>query len=468
MTRTIDLGLVGHDRPGTDGPDAPGPWRPRPAASPWAASRRPGWWPAAAVALVLALASGARPPAVEHAPRLTPVLTLPGGEAALTDTHLFVHRPDRPVNDGGSVTAYRLPDGVQVWRREVPTAVAVPVVAGVPLVVSVELADLAPGAAVAGAPTVTSTALDPDHGTPLWTREGGPAGEVAAGLIFFGQAGTANGDGAVMTAVDPRSGREVWRIPVDGRLDWDRDRLVSLSDGGELVTYDLATGRRLAGTGPADGAAGGQGGERPARPAGGTGYATPVILGSRVVVMDSAAGRLSAYDADTLAHLWTTTVPGADHRPRRCDELICLTSSGHIHALDPTTGQEAWPSAQAGAGSDRVPVGLPGGHLLLAETVLGSSSLIVETRTGRPVRELRGWTVSRRDAVRDDAAVPLLFRYDPNARTTWVGRLDLDSLQVAVLGPIGDNLPAWCTAADPYLLCHLQDSPGRMRLWHAG
>src|SRR5690606_6936890 len=244
--------------------------------------------------VVLALASGARPPAVEHAPRRTPVLTLPGGEAALTDTHLFVHRPDRPVRNGGSVTAYRLPDGVQVWQREVPSAVAVPVVAGVPVVVSVEYADLAPGAAVAGAPTVTSTALDPDYGTPLWTRAGGPAGEVAAGLIFFKRAAGAHGDGGLITAVDPRSGREVWRIRVDGRLDWDRDRLVSMSDDGVLVTYDLATGKRLAGTGPAAGAAGGQGAEQPARPAGATGYATPVILGSRVVVMDSAAGRLSA------------------------------------------------------------------------------------------------------------------------------------------------------------------------------
>src|SRR5690606_13914745 len=234
MTRTIDLGLVGHDRPGTDGPEAPGPWRPRLIASPWAASRRPGWWPAAAVALVLALASGARPPGVEYAPRLTPVLTLPGGEAVLTDAYLFVHRPDRPVRNGGSVTAYRLPDGVQVWQREVPSAVAVPVVAGVPVVGSVEYADLSPGAAVAGAPTVTSTALDPDYGTPLWTRAGGPAGEVAAGLIFFKRAAGAHGDGGLITAVDPRSGREVWRIRVDGRLDWDRDRLVSMSDDGEL------------------------------------------------------------------------------------------------------------------------------------------------------------------------------------------------------------------------------------------
>src|SRR5690606_40032501 len=122
--------------------------------------------------VVLALASGARPPAVEHAPRRTPVLSLPGGEAALTDTHLFVHRPDRPVNDGGSVTAYRLPDGVQVWRREVPTAVAVPVVAGVPLVVSVELADLAPGAAGAGGPPGPSPAPDPAHGPPPWPPRG--------------------------------------------------------------------------------------------------------------------------------------------------------------------------------------------------------------------------------------------------------------------------------------------------------
>ncbi|MFS8498631.1 MAG: PQQ-binding-like beta-propeller repeat protein [Micromonosporaceae bacterium] len=465
MTRTIDLGLVGHDPPGTDGPDPPDRWRPRlAAASPWAASRRPGWWPAAAVALALVLAGGARAPAAEPAPRLTPVLTVPGGQAVLTETYLFVHRPDRPANRGGSVTAYRLPDGVPAWRRKVPSAVTVPVVAGVPVVIALDVADPGPGGAVAGAPTITSTGLDPDRGTPLWTREGGPAGEAAAGLIFFEKA---RGDGEAVTAVDPRTGREVWSVPVEGRLAWDRDRLVSLSADGRMATYDLATGRRLADTGSPAGTAGGQA-VAPARPAGTTRRATPAVLGSQVVLTDPGAGRLSAYDADTLAHLWTTTVPGADHRPRRCDPLICLTSSGHIHALDPTTGQEAWPSLQSQAGSDWVPVGLPGGHLLLAETVLGASSLVVETRTGRLVRELPGWTVSRRDAVSAGTAAPLLFRYDPRARTTWVGRLDLDSLQMAVLDPIGDNLPAWCTVADPYLLCHLEDHPGQMRLWHAG
>lgn len=476
MTRTIDLGLVGTDQPKVNGAAPAGRWRhPSRALRPtgrWAAGRGPGWWPAAALAAVLVLTGATAPPAEHPAPTLVPLVTVPAGHATFAGNHLYVHRSDRPAGDGGTITAYRLTDGGRAWQRRLPSAVALTVPAGVPIVISANDDVPTPGAATSREATITSTALAPATGAPLWTRAGGPAGEVAGGVLFYDRAARAGGDRYLLTAVDPHNGRQVWRVPVRGRLDWDRDRLASLSVDGVLTTYDLATGTRLASTRVGQATAGSTGSAGPGRPGGGASLQPSlVMLGSLVALVDHLAGDLAAYDADTLAHEWTTAVPGTDHL-RRCDRLICQVSSGHVHALDPATGREAWPPVRADPSSDRVPVNLPGGgYLLLGETSVGSSSLVVEVATGRPVRELTGWTVSRRDS-RDGtgatAPAPLLFRFDRQAHVTWVGRLDPGSLQVAVLGPVGDTLSAWCTAGARHLVCHREDRPGRMQLWRTG
>ena len=422
-----------------------------------------------AVSAALTLASGAALPAAHPSTALVPVLTVPTGEAVITADRLYVHRTE-PFTDGsGTLTAYRLPDGTASWQRPV-RAVAFTVVAGVPITVAVGAAGSAADAAIVPS-RIISTALAPETGEPLWTREGGPAGEAAGGVLYLEQAAGPTGDETRVTAVDPRSGRQVWGAPVRGRLDWDRHRLVSLSTDGVLTTYDLGTGKQLASKRTAEAPGSRRDPGRPGRPAGGERVAalgTPVLLGPRVALVDYPTGELSAYDADTLAHLWSATMMGTHHL-RRCDPLICLTTSGHIHAVDPVTGREAWPPVQAGPSSDRLPVDLPGaGHLLLGETSLGFSSVVVEVETGR-ARELTGWIISRRDGPpRPATQAPLLFRYDRVAHTTWVGLLDRKSLEVAVLGTIGDTLPAWCSVASPYLLCHLEDRPGQMRLWRAG
>lgn len=59
---------------------------------------------------------------------------------------------------------------------------------------------------------------------------------------------------------------------------------------------------------------------------------------------------LTAYDIRTGTHAWSTTIPGGPHEVIGADDLIAIPGDGHLHGLDPETGEILW----------RVELGNPG------------------------------------------------------------------------------------------------------------
>lgn len=466
MTRTIDLGLVGTDRRGGDPAPPPrrwlprrGRWLPRRDRPSWTAGRAWHWWPAAALAAGLLLASG--PAAVLEPDPFRQLFAVPPGSTAIpTETHLYVLDADTLQASDGVLTAYRLRDGAPAWRRDVTQATGFNVLADTPLVTTVELpASDVPARGDPPESTHTVTALDPHTGEVRWTKDGTPAGEAAGRVLVAGSRPAGNVEYRFpLWAIDPTTGRTEWHTTVPFFRARNGERLVAIHPDGELAVYDLAVGERTA--------------RRQVEIASGQDgwpHLAPTIVGSRVLV--TGPGRLTAYDADTLAHQWTAQVP-APAPLSRCGQVVCLAGPERVHSLDPDSGHAAWPPLSPGpTESQRWSVRdlRDGRHFLVAASSPGASSTIVDAEAGRPVRTLTGWRAVRPPVEpgmprRTGAAV--LVRSAAGVGNSWVARLDPHTLEPAVLGTIRDPAPVWCTTRPDRLLCHVDAGEGRrIQVW---
>jgi outer membrane protein assembly factor BamB len=472
VTRTIDLGLVGTDRPGVDGAGRPRPpWRRTgPVRPAWVAARRWTWWPAAALAAALLAASGSAPPASSPSGTLVPLFTIPAGDrAALTDQHLYVVGVSREHRtDVVTVTAYRVDDAAEQWQHRSPSSgqLAVPpsvaVQAGVVLLHTIRFwpdRDRRDQVGRMAGPSRTTVALNPDTGQVRWAYEGIPAG-MTAGRILLDNVDTGEeaADRYRLVALDARTGREQWSLQLSGFSTNDGYRLAALDLDGTLTVHDLASGAPLART------------SVPVREE----FARLLLVGS-VVLVDTAQPEqreVTAYDRDTLTHVWTATVTGA---LEPCAGLLCVADAGVVYAIDPATGQAAWPPLSPDPGTRTLAgVSLPDGrHVLLASIAVGGSTWVVDVRTGQPVRELTGWRPvgdgtspagpPRVPGTGGSEPTPLLYHLTRDG--TWLGRLDPRALEIDVLGVVGDIVPAWCTPGGGHVACRIPDDPERMRVW---
>jgi outer membrane protein assembly factor BamB len=451
---TIDLG----ERPRGECPGADGPLRPR-AGTRLAAvlrRRRPCLSVMAVVALAMIAAADATP-----APAWAELrFAVPGDNSYLDGERVFV--VSSTGSQRGTMTAYRLADGAQLWQisrgtggpdRRGPEEPEVrhdhtfTVQRGVPL--HITSSRIHEGDTWQHHEAFT-TAFDPATGRQVWTRPGWPIGPDTA------PAGTSSGDvllleqrGAttrVKTAVHPPTGDIVWDIPKGPG--WSRQGgayLVSLAPEGGLTSYDIHTGTRLAAavTGDVDAAVRG-----------------PRIADGLVLMWQHAAPPdLVAYEADTLAVRWRMPVP-ADSTVGDCRSVVCVHGPYGVIALDPETGAARWSAnwPVGGLGRQQVrelPPPWPAGQVLMSFTgPTADYAVLLAAGTGEPLLDLDGWR-----PVADASPQPLLRHAEPTGRT-WFGRLVLDPAGIEPLGSVGPT--SGCHAVDRHLACQVD---ARVHVW---
>jgi outer membrane protein assembly factor BamB len=349
--------------------------------------------------------------------------------------------------DGGppTLSAYELRDGSRRWR--------------VPLPGAGEASHLRPALSdvliVSGIPDGQTTAYDPHTGAQLWSRPGWPDAGLRGQVLLHPAAPVAPGSAVVatLTSVEPRTGDVRWRVPLQESMaygDSDHPYLLSLTGEGELTSYHLVTGRRLATVDAGAGAGG-------------------VSLAGGVALVRAAGGgpllSLAAYALPDLTHLWT--VEAADHWITDCGVVICLNRLGRPAGLDPHTGQVRW-SAQW-----LPPTGLHyasrPSHPSLADHLFVSSEdqalWLVEAATGRPVLDLRGWEPMWPHpwgaAAAGGGAEVVVVRQAGGI--VWFGRLRADLTGVDTIGGL-HSAGGSCGVAADYVAC-LRDDDEQLQVW---
>jgi outer membrane protein assembly factor BamB len=361
------------------------------------------------------------------------VFTVPSGpEHVLTGEMLYVlaGRP-APGQPGGNatLTAYRLADGSRQWLARYRPA------AGPSLYVHA-------GVLLAYTPSGT-VALDPRTGLARWDSRDAPAGE-AGGRVLLSSLGdrSLEPDGPTdaeqdLTGVEPLTGRPGWRLRIRGQVDHDSGRLATLDLGGQLTSFDLTTGRLVARTTV----------RLPYR------QATIRIAGPVLVLRSLGLSVLVGYDLDTLAERWTAYLPG-DGAPHDCGPVLCWVYGDHLYAIDPATGDPAWPPMPLPPYRWRTPLA-DRDHLILSgsgqrDPTRERITVVIDLRAGREVLRLPGWEAPVPTPPPDPAG-RLLVRHTPP--TTWLGRLHPDLARLDPVAATDGLRPSSCSFNRDHAVC---------------
>ncbi len=407
--------------------------------------------------------------AATSAPRLDPLFTVPAGDSALLDDgRLYVLREAGEGRPGDTLTAYRLSDGAMLWEAvdtDNPAYgwAALQIRGGVLLLTREQPPEPGGVPAPGGVGGFVTTAYDPDSGNVRWRHEGW-VGLAGAGnlVILLEPSGSEHPwDRMRPTAIDLGTGEVIWTAPVATRWVYDRSPtavaayLVTMDDDGQLATYDVDTGIRLATS------------TLPDEVSGADPYDLSLLAADDLVVLqDVSAQTLYAYDADSLAHRWSTELPFTAFLTGGCGPVLCLQGLGHngLHGIDPDTGESRW-SADLVAG-DRAP-SWPRAIGPTPDTLLAGDR-ILDATTGEQLLALERWehrsggliqaSVHQQDPI-------LLWRERHGADTgprIWFGQLRSQPLQVEVIG----NAAGWfdgCDATTRHLACR---DGGHLHVWH--
>ncbi|MEU8261212.1 PQQ-binding-like beta-propeller repeat protein [Micromonospora sp. NPDC048999] len=425
MSRVIELGELRHG-------DEPEPPAPRPRRRPTTSARLV----ALCCAALLTLTGGTPMPRQLSG---VPVPAVRDAIFLVVGDRLVV--ADRPgtVGDGGRpVRGYGLPSAAPLWQFTLPVGdevVGMITASGLLLVTS------SPDGS-----DVRTTALDPRTGAERWRQPGSPTPTQAGGVLLDHYAR----DPGVIRSVDPASGAVRWSLPLPQRGMTYRfeergvTAAVLLTDDGRVEEYDVDSGalRRSGRLAPA------------ADP---VSYGTVQVLGDLLLV-DDAAGTVTAYGLDRLDRRWTLPVRwDGTTWFANCVVVICQWEQGRLRTYDPATGRPRW-SDDHWVGTGRI------GDRLVA--VASTDGLAVEVAvldpgTGRILAELGRW---RQTGGNGDGPLPLGLRPVAGDRTL-LAELDLLAGQVryraVVPGSWGD-----CAAAADAVVCMGQS--GGLMVWPTG
>lgn len=449
-TLTIDLGELPRDEDPEPGPAWPF-WRRLHRGN-----HGPGRLVAAAVVAGLALvtltaATGGGPPVALG-------FTVEADNYTVDQRHLYALTTGAGET-GQRLVAYRLADGGTAWERSLEDGGDGEVVflrggearTLLTLTYPVEQ-DSGDG--------MTVTGLDPATGETLWSDSGLPYG-IAGGLLVLAppvrpeppSGGPAHRAGELV-AVDVTTGAREWSIPATrgdfrtgGRAPY---RAVTLTPEGELTSYDLGTGERLATTQLPPAAVGAQLGN---------------IVGSRVLLrlgLGSGQPGLAAYDVDTLAEQWTSYpsgLPEAGFAHFPCGTAICVLGPGPVQAIDPATGELRWSADWLPAGTSPASTAYhDDGHPLAGYLAVAAGSpsdrsqtqWLIDTETGEPALEIADWWLQ---LDWGEAAETRLWAFGQpgDGTTTWIGRLRPDLTGIDPIGPVGEA--SSCQVEPPFVVC---------------
>ncbi|MET8908574.1 PQQ-binding-like beta-propeller repeat protein [Micromonospora sp. NPDC004551] len=356
----------------------------------------------------------------------------------LADRLVVADGPGTAGLGGRVVTGHGLPGGEPLWRF---TLAAGDRVLGLSAVAGGLLVTSSP----AGAGQTLSTLLDPATGAVRWRHSGYLVSTASGGVLF--ETSPRTGAGGTIVAVDPASGAVRWSLPLpnSGAAYRTGDRgvtqIVLASPDGRVEVHDADSGALLhAGRVPpaADRVA----------------YRFSQVVAGLLLV-DGAAGTVTAYGLDRLDRRWSVPVesPGGAWFVE-CGGMVCIRDQiGGVRALDPVTGRLSWMDDRwAGL----APVG---GRLLGVGPELELS--VLDPATGRAITRLGRWRLTG-------------FGSDPT-RLLGLRRLTGDRMLAATLdlasgeARIRAVLPGWwdeCADSGGSLVC-LRPSGGLM-IWPVG
>lgn len=455
---SIDLGELPHGGP----PEHLDPWPARARLRRWRTRpvyRVAGVAAIAALVLGTAAAAAAAPP-----PAFTLELAVETADynAVADEQHLYVFDPTGST-DETVVVAYRLTDGTVAWRTSVPGQRGYLGLLGEALLAITYVDVLGEGW-----PADQTARLDRDSGRTMWAKTGWPVGMAGDRLLLSRTLSTYDeGEDPLssLTAVDPATGEQAWRIQ-SSRWDysgWDTATglVVTLDSQSRLATHDLATGELLAST--STGAT-----TDPRRE---SYWAALRTFGSLAFLLEEVGGELqySAYDAVTLQRRWT--LPADQRRApwlARCGELICLIEpDGVPRALDPESGRTVWsaswlPPITGANGYEIIDLARPdlAGYAVVWRSWRETEqpeSWVIDPATGEPVLDLGRWNPT--GIYQPLPGLPNGMLTLGTEAGTWIGRLRPDLSGVEVLGMIEGatvneyDFGTHCTPGDARVVC---------------
>lgn len=406
------------------------------------------------ILLLVTMAAAAVPP------RPLPEVVLATGLGASAFTvgdRLIVADPVSLRAGNQWLSAYRLPDGAQLWRVRMPLSgnAGPATMAGGTLVMSAEWGTVIPSETVA---------LDLATGTERWRRLAWLEGATETGDILlwtsqFGDWRRGEERPGTLRLVSADTGSERWSVPLPAGAvrTYRRQDGVHAGPGaaairqiviglpsGEIQIRDVRTGQVL----------------RSARlPALQSGHPYLDLIGDLLLLGDDGGRGIVAYALDDFAPRWRITRRTSPYEwgPLPCAHLICFFGeTGGVRALDPGTGRELWTLGRRWGGL------LAEGDHLLAVTTEATESLarslaVVDPATGAVVGTLGAWNVL--GSTPDNGL--LAIRPGPEERT-WLVRLDPNSGEYRLLDRLRE-VSGDCQVGSGVLHCRRMD--GSIGFW---
>jgi PQQ-like domain len=381
-----------------------------------------------------------------------------------------------------TVVSYPVAGGALRWRAVLPGPVSdLSPVAGSGVLVTryvpgtIEI--LPDGSLRSSGPDPYVAALDLRTGRLLWTRPGAYVVDLRSDLHLAVLARGRPGLASQVFAIDLRSGRPAWAVPVpDPDPPWvlvaaagetagagagDAPRAgppprIAVLSGETVMLVDEATGAVAASAGVDIPSADARSDHRPPR---------LYLLGDQSIVAyeDQFHTVFAAYSLTSLAAEWRTTMPTETSFVARCGRLLCAGTGilatcfpvrcseidSFLYGLDPRTAKVRWVSR----GWSRTGPALGDGARVIALNRERTGSLlargaVIDPETGRQVLDLGGWfpvspapeTLTSLVTLHNDA----LHSWFAAIRAAGTGLVPLGQLPVA-----GEA----CQSAPGYLVC---------------
>jgi outer membrane protein assembly factor BamB len=293
----------------------------------------------------------------------------------------------------------------------------------------------------------TTTAIDSRTGRQLW-RAPGEAQAVASTSVLLGERDSAGNYVSVWLA-DARTGAEIWRRPVAGALhlivrnEGPAPILIVLADkSGNTTVLRYADGSVLK--------------EKTlpwAEPKPEEGRDTYLSVVEDLVLVsrnDPQKAVVTAYRTGSLERLWEIRMSPYAYLAE-CGPVLCYVDGVSLYGLDPRTGAERWKRAGDSGGAVLV-----GDRLLASDGAEPPAHFLVDPATGEKVGAGGVGYPMRYEAF--DGAILLLHRfYGDGPMWDAVDYLDMATGEVTRVGRLAgaaDVQQGWrCDSVERYLAC---------------
>lgn len=287
----------------------------------------PLWFPAALLAALVLLMSGA-----SAAPAKSPLSTVFSLQVGPADAFALTDDGNLLAQTFGLLTSYDLGTGQVRWQAGQSTpAYRLRIGDGLVLMRPWSIGAADPG----------TTALSVNTGASQWRRAGNVLTVPGSStLLAVSQVRSLGGTGrrvqGPIDAVDPMTGQTRWTVQVPntavllgvpGAAD-EGSRMLLIHDDRTMAVHDLDTGRMLAST---------------KVPAADYSPDNPAVAAGMILLRHPGhwGAEISAYDPVTLKPAWTEPAGNA-YEVEQCGDLACLSGPEGVRAIDPQNGVTRW------------------------------------------------------------------------------------------------------------------------------